>query len=247
MSSDAIGWVYRHSPYRGVEFAVHHAIADSVNDQHGYELWMRQSVLAGKARTTRRSVLAALATLTDGGFLDLLEEGRGGANRYRFLMPEGTPVVYETRPEGVKRVHTPVNGDHTVTGVRCEESSQGGVKPVHTKPKEEPKDTSFSSDVHRLCGLLADLIAEDGTDRPDVSARWLTDCERLMRLDKKTPEQVERAIRWSQADPFWSTVVLSPASLRKNYLKLSKAAKQPARNGQHVATKVIRYEEPTAQ
>lgn len=102
MSAEAVGWVFRHSPYSGLKFAVHLAIADSVNDQHDQELWMSQSRLASKARCSRPRANEALVELVEDGFLVLLEEHVGKANRYRFVFPD-TPVAYESRPRKAPR------------------------------------------------------------------------------------------------------------------------------------------------
>ena len=51
---------------------------------------------------------------------------------------------------------------------------------------------------------------------------------RLMReSDKRTHKDICRVFSWANQDQFWSTNVLSPASLRKNYDKLSIKANQP--------------------
>ncbi len=94
MSAECVGWVYRYSPARGAKMLVHLAIADSANDQYGYELWMRQAWLADKARVSRRAARDALQWLTDQGLLLLVEPGKtlGKPNRYRFLMPDTVPT-----------------------------------------------------------------------------------------------------------------------------------------------------------
>lgn len=99
MSGECLGWVYRHSPAKGATFTVHLAIGDSANDQHGYELWMRQGWLADKARVSRKTAGESLAWLVEHGLLELLESGkaRGSANRYRFLMP---PIAPSWSPSG---------------------------------------------------------------------------------------------------------------------------------------------------
>lgn len=93
MSAEAVGWVYRFSPFAGSTFQVHHALADSTNDLNNNEIWARQVWLATKARVARKTVNEALATLTGQGFLELLEDNArsGQPNRYRFHMPAGLP------------------------------------------------------------------------------------------------------------------------------------------------------------
>lgn len=142
MSAEASGWVFRCSPYRGVPFTVHLAIADSVNDQNEYEFWMRQGVLARKARTTRGTVNTAVDQMVHDGLLLLVERGRGGANRYRMLMPASAEIVYDTT-RGVRAETTPGGArpadkaarpaDTTVRAQRA-----GGARPARTEPKGNP-------------------------------------------------------------------------------------------------------------
>lgn len=125
MSADAVGWVYRHSPYTGVTFQVHQAVADSVNDQHGNEFWMVKPKLAVKARTSVASAKRAMETLVAEGYLELLEESGGrGASRYRFLFPEGADVVYESRTTG-----SPRTGSHGVL-----DRLTSNPRPAHQQP-----------------------------------------------------------------------------------------------------------------
>lgn len=103
MSAEAMGWVYRHSPYRGTEFAVHLALADSANDQNAYRLWLAIPTLASKARVSRGMVGRALARMVDDGYLQPLTtadqaRARNQAREYRFIFAEGAEVVHETRP-----------------------------------------------------------------------------------------------------------------------------------------------------
>jgi hypothetical protein len=92
---------------------------------------------------------------------------------------------------------------------------------------EVPASASpFWDDAKRLCNLLADLMVANGCKRPTIGQRWLVEMDRLMRIDGRTPEQVERAIRWAQADPFWAANILSPAALRRQYERLRLQAKR---------------------
>jgi hypothetical protein len=44
--------------------------------------------------------------------------------------------------------------------------------------------------------------------------------DKIMRLDKRTPEQLAEVIDWCQQDDFWQDNILSPAKLRKQLDKL---------------------------
>lgn len=139
MSSEAIGWVWRHSPYSGATLTVHLAIGDSVNDQNRNEFWMSITNLAVKARMERATASRAVSRiLEDGGIVCLVDhrnDKAGRPSKYRFVFPDW-PVEYETRG-GVSREHTPDSP--------CPEDTPP-VSREHTNPRE-PKHTSSLADV----------------------------------------------------------------------------------------------------
>ncbi|WP_440708797.1 hypothetical protein [Herbiconiux sp. YIM B11900] len=85
-------------------------------------------------------------------------------------------------------------------------------------------DSGFSADVHRLCDLLADLIRLNGNKVGTVGKVWWTACDRLVRIDGYTPQQVEWVMRWSQANEFWQGNVLSMPKLREKFDQLKTRA-----------------------
>ncbi|MFJ6215101.1 hypothetical protein ACIQGZ_17455 [Streptomyces sp. NPDC092296] len=91
-------------------------------------------------------------------------------------------------------------------------------------------------DVEQACNLLADLIAANGSRRPSINQRW-RDAARLM-LDKDgiPLEDVLGAIRWSQADEFWRSNVMSIPKLRDKYDTLRLQAQRGRANGHLAAT-----------
>lgn len=179
MSSETVGWAFRHSPYRGTAFAIHVAIADSVNDQHDYELWMRQNVLAKKARTTRKTVGETLAKMVLDGLLELLAEGNGGANQYRFLMPPDTPVLYESRSGRGATTRGTYRGARPGTpgGKGATTGQQGGATPGGTEPKGDPKGAQEppaadgSETVgHEVVRAFYDWCEAEGRPKPTLPA-----------------------------------------------------------------------------
>jgi hypothetical protein len=101
MSAEAVGWVWKHSPYRGAILSVHLAVADVVNDLHDYEFWMSMSRLAAKARVSRPTASEAIGSLRCDGFVAILDAPVFGGSepvpgRYRFLFPK-VAVVFESK------------------------------------------------------------------------------------------------------------------------------------------------------
>lgn len=143
---EAVGWVMRHSPFKGATFLVHLVIADLSNPQHNNEIWMSQGELAARARCSDRSVRRALEELCEGSrFLALLEDNAhaGRPNRYRFEFPQ-VPVhclSYPQNPpdrvgQGVQGGRTP--GDKTPDKVS--DKGQRTQKHIEATASEESTD-----------------------------------------------------------------------------------------------------------
>lgn len=83
----------------------------------------------------------------------------------------------------------------------------------------------FPPDVHRLTNLLAELVRANG-HKANPTKQWLTACDRLMRLDGYTPEQVEWVMRWATTDEFWAANIRSMPTLREKFSQLAHRARQ---------------------
>lgn len=175
MSAEAVGYVYRHSPYEHSTFTVHLALADSANDQHGYELWARQEWIAGKARVSRQTVNRALKTMVEDGYLQVVEDNHGKPNRYRLLMPEHEP---EWTPQGVTNDDTSNEEAVKSHDTQVSTDATAGVTNDDTEPKGEPKEEPN--------------LASSGADwqhDPEVRANQLL-AEHLDELPRRPPSEV---------------------------------------------------------
>jgi hypothetical protein len=147
--------------------------------------------------------------------------------------PDRRPVGYDLML-GVRQVQVVEERGVSHAGNGVQDIPQRGATPA-PKPLDEPyKETVISSEeiveAERLANLLAELIALNGSKRPLVTDKWIAEIERLMRLDNRSAEQVERCIKWSQQHPFWRTVILSPAKLRAKYDQMRLQAEAERRN-----------------
>lgn len=103
---------------------------------------------------------------------------------------------------------------------------RGVAESTSNRDLQDQEQDPADAEVDRLCTLLADLIEANGSKRPTITARWRTECDRLLRLDGRAPEKIEACIRWCQADPFWRGNILSMPTLRQKYDQLRLAAKR---------------------
>lgn len=80
-----------------------------------------------------------------------------------------------------------------------------------------------SPDAQRLADLLASMIRErlPKARIPKKLGDWAADIDKLNRIDGHDWSEIERVLRWSQADNFWRANVLSGGALRRQFDQLT--------------------------
>ena len=89
------------------------------------------------------------------------------------------------------------------------------------KPIPIPKNLLVEGEPLRLSSLLLSKIRERKPDYKEPNLQmWAKSVDLMIRLDKRTPERIEKVILWCQADDFWQNNVLSTATLRRQFDQL---------------------------
>lgn len=94
-------WVFDHSPYVLGQRLIHLAIADVVNDDYDYRVFLGDAKIATKAKVDRKTVSRAKARMIADGYLEVIDDRRGPGkfSEYRFLMPDPGQNVPGSRDE----------------------------------------------------------------------------------------------------------------------------------------------------
>lgn len=156
------------------------------------------------------------------------------------------PLGFDLVMNGVQEVHlAPERGARRSTdGVHVVPSrGAGGAPEPYLEPYRENRPSFMSepaSDAERLCRLLADLMVANGVKEPTVTDTWVREVDRMIRLDGRTPEQIEAAIRWSQGNDFWKANIHSPQKLRAKYDQLRLQAQRDMQRAQPRGFQAIR-------
>lgn len=95
---------------------------------------------------------------------------------------------------------------------------------IDDEPDTDPKNDR--ADINLVCQHLADRIVGNGSKRPTIGKRWRDAARLMIDRDKRTVEQIMKAIDWCQDDEFWRGNVLSMPKLRKQYDALRLAAQR---------------------
>jgi len=172
---------------------------------------------------SRNRVIRATETLEQLGLITTTQiKRRGGGTVTKFALhidewaPSALAAASANEPSGVSKRNSAVYRNETRAVYRNETPS------TSTSNIGEHLGVSCSASTRRLCETFADLIEQSGAKRPNVTQQWLTDMDRLQRLDGRTDKHIELVLRWLAAGrddvaSFWWPNIRSPAKLRAKW------------------------------
>jgi phage replication O-like protein O len=130
-----------------------------------------------------------------------------------YITQYGIQKDYTKWQTGVKN-NTSVNND-TRTSVKNDTKTS-----VNNDTHKRQKTIKYSpnSDEVRMSELLFSFILErhPAHRKPDIQ-KWAMHIGRMIRLDKRGVEDIEKIINWCQSDEFWRKTILSTDKLRKQF------------------------------
>jgi DNA-binding transcriptional ArsR family regulator len=199
------------------------------------------SVLERETGLSRSTVQRYLASLEADGWIARSRPATpqamwaGERVRYRLTVPDGVvaepdEVVSQEDHPGITETPGVVSRDDeggiTATPLETDLSDHDQIKSDQTTSAIS-QTPPHRPDVEKICNHLADRIVENGSKRPTITAKWLTDARLLLDKDGRTVEQVIRAIDWCQNDAFWRANIRSMPTLREKYDTLRLQAQRP--------------------
>ncbi|KGL45027.1 hypothetical protein EP56_05570 [Listeriaceae bacterium FSL A5-0209] len=97
----------------------------------------------------------------------------------------------------------------------------------NVKKKKTSQKIEFSEEHLQLAYYFFDRILENQPERkPPNFNKWANTIRLMMKLDKRTNEQIKWLMTWVQQHDFWMTNVLSPEKLRVQFDDLAIKAKK---------------------
>lgn len=162
--------------------------------------------LSRESKEGRAAILSALKELENVGYLV----------RSRYQNEKGQWVSESTifdKPQ--IDVEKPKYGNPTSAEPTSE--NRDLIEETFKNKRKEEYTRIYDDEVKRLAHLLSELIISNGSKIPTVTDKWYSDIDKLHRLDGRSYEQIEAAIRWCQQDSFWVANIQSPKALRARY------------------------------
>lgn len=131
---------------------------------------------------------------------------------YKNLLPSEIKTI-EPKPRSDVRNNSRRIGGQSTDGIGKVKLSKDST----TSKKREP-----SAEAVRLATLLYEWRKKntDGRERKPNINNWATDIDKMIRLDKLQPAEIEYVINWCQQDSFWKQNIKSGNKLRIQYASL---------------------------
>jgi hypothetical protein len=124
--------------------------------------------------------------------------------------------------------HSEAHDENTTKPTVTPHDREGSNKEVN-KPSSPKPIIPVSPDALRLSNMLADGILKNNSQNISLTngkrdgsvQKWAADIDKLTRLDKRPPTEIEKVILWSQSDEFWKNNILSGSTLRMQWDRLT--------------------------
>lgn len=118
-----------------------------------------------------------------------------------------------------------------ITELTTVNAGKTGEKPVISTQIEIEKEKEITEFI--LAAKLRDLILQNNPKAkvPDDLEKWANDIDLMIRIDKRTEEEIDAVIKFSQLDNFWKTNILSAGKLRKQFDQLYLQMQQKSKRG----------------
>jgi hypothetical protein len=98
---------------------------------------------------------------------------------------------------------------------------------AESNKKKEERYSEDSQEIKAAKYLFSKILSNDPKSKEPDFQKWATDIDAILRLDKRTKEELVSVIDFCQSDSFWKSNILSASKLRKQFTQLLLKSKQP--------------------
>lgn len=223
-------------------------LLDYANDSYQLDDWftMKNEALASLTGLSDRGMKDARNALVQSGLVEYKPGKRSTVNpSYKIIcLYSGAQSGEDNAPQSASRSTSTVpHGVPQVVPHGVPPSTLlKPTKTLDTKPsraKSEKRTYTPESDEMKSASRLWSKIQTNNqeTKAPNLQ-HWADDLRLMHERDGRSWEKINRMIDWSQADAFWSGVILSAKKLREKYDQMAAKANAEAREAAQPKTYV---------
>ncbi len=211
--------------------------------------WPKAETIASDCSMARRTVWKSLRSLEEKKFIRKNGKRFADSNRYQVLVPIGAneaPIGEAPTVANEAPIETPPIGANEAPPIGAPFASSIGANgaPGKTTKKSNQRRVTTNENSPEAIQFAVWFKSSLPQEQQDgLPKNWLKNyCQaydEMIRLDKKTPEQIREVCRWARTDQFWKQQIRTPGKLRerdkqgtKYFDVITERMKQPT-NGHH--------------
>lgn len=249
-------WVYllshaQHKDFRGLKRGQLRTSIPEMQDALSWKVGYRTE------KPTKKQIFTILEWLrnpnegvhegNDGGPMIVTTKGTQGmvvtiCNYSFYQTPENYEGNNERNAKGTTKSLRPERQGNNIN--KNDKNDKNDKKNNITSKKSKKRIYSDDDPNKKLAKLLFKLISKNqDIQEPDLD-KWANTIRLTIEADKRTGKEVQEMIVWSSQSDFWSGVILSPTSLRKNFDKMA-AQKNKQKKSNRSSTPFVEPERET--
>jgi hypothetical protein len=224
-------WELRHDKSLTIEQKWFYVIIDAHTQERGY-CWGTNAYFSALVGKSERTISGWIKALESAGHITtgITKTPTGTERHIRLRSAYSPPLEADCTPsnktaggsqpiaEGVEiGCYTPYKEELYTENKK--ENKDNCCDPAFTSDKKKEKKvfTEDSVEYKIAVGLYSKIKSINEDLKEPNFQKWASDIDLIIRIDKKTPQEVCEKIRAVEADGFWSTVILSPSKLRAKW------------------------------
>lgn len=203
--------------------------ADDYGRLDGRVTVLKNELFPTKESITKKNIEDALGKLVSTGLVCRYE-----ANGIPYLYLPTWESHQQIRAKKSKFPSPDISCNQMISDeIKCHRNPIQSESESESSSSAEPPSGKFpdDSDEMKLCLLLAERMRRNKPDckLPDNFNSWCRHIDLMIRIDGRTPKQIQDVILFCQKDAFWQSVILSTKKLREKFDQLSMKMQAPTK------------------
>lgn len=176
--------------------------------------WASNNHFAEKHKVDIRTIQRWLKQLKDAGHIHI-DVQTGGFQTSRDIWISNDFKKMFTKRHACHPSTSPVSSPPATDVVHI------SIKDNNKEIKKSPTSSSPSADAEVLSLLLFEIIKKTKPNfrEPNIE-KWSREIDKMIRVDKISPQRIQTIIEWLPTNDFWKVNILSPEKLRLQFDKL---------------------------
>lgn len=226
------------------EFRVYCCLASRADNKTGVA-WPKAESISADCLMAKNTVWKSIKSLESRNLIQRVGKPFQGSSRYRVLSPTGANEIPIESPIGANEIPIdafPIGANETPPIGANEILQSAQMDSRECNPKNGIQRRVSNKELSPEGIQFAHWFKSSLPETVNLKVNWQESFAKvhddLVRLDKRSPEEIRKVCQWARTDSFWKSNFMAPAKLRDRntggiqYFDLfSEKMKQPTTNG----------------